>query len=289
MFLTVCERLQFPAEATQVLTDAQAVLEKLPALDTACTYFTTEDGQDPAELLTSMAQQTGIPSATVAMVCLVRAVPRLQALYEKHGISQEILWDTLIDLTCKLREHHALCGEWGTDAVAWYRRVFSAKIIKLGRMEFEPISYKWDTPYCGVVKGDPVMNLHVPSCGGLPPEAVLDSLKHAYRYFNRDGKPMTFVGGSWLLYPPLCEAVFGENSNLYKFYRCFDILEQYVDPANKNFWRIFNVRYSPEALDTAPADTTLRRNLLAWMKAGNDMGVGRGAFRFDGEKILRIQ
>ena len=56
MFLTVCERLQFPAEATQVLTDAQAVLEKLPALDTACTYFTTEDGQDPAELLTSMAQ-----------------------------------------------------------------------------------------------------------------------------------------------------------------------------------------------------------------------------------------
>lgn len=288
MFLTVCERLQFPAEAVQALTGAREALQDLPALDAACAHFTAEDGQDPSDLLASMAEATGIPQATVTMVCLVQAVPRLQALYEKKGISQEILWDTLIDLTCKLREHHDLNGDWGTDAVSWYRRLFAAKIIKLGRMEFEPIGYKWETPYCGVGKGSPVMNMHVPSCGSLPPEAVLDSLKQAYRYFGHDGEPMTFVGSSWLLYPPLCEAVFGENSNLYKFYRCFDILEQYPDPDNKNFWRIFNLRYTPDALEKAPADTTLRRNLLAWMKAGNDMGVGRGAFRFDGENILHM-
>lgn len=287
MFLTVCERLQFPAESVPVLTSALAALKELPALEEACAHF-TEDGRDPTALLASLAEATGIPQATVAMVCLVQAVPRLQKLYERKGIPQEILWDTLIDLTCKLREHHDLEGVWGTDAITWYRRVFTGKIIKLGRMEFEPITYKWETPYGDAVKDIPVMNLHVPSCGSLTPESVLDSLKRAYRYFGRDAEPMTFVAASWMMYPPMCEAVFGKNSNLYFFYRMFDIVEQYPDPANKNFWRIFNLHYTPEALETAPADTTLRRNLLAWMRAGNDMGIGRGAFRFDGENILHM-
>ena len=287
MFLTVCERLQFPDEAVQTLQSALEVLKAFPALEEACACF-TDGSQDPTPLLASMAAATGIHQGTVAMVCLVNAVPRLQKVYERLGISQEIMWDTLIDLKCKLIEHRNVEGHWGTDAIAWYRRVFTGKIIKLGRLEYEPITYKWETSYGDTVKEIPVINMHVPSCGSLPPESVLDSLKRAYRYFGTEGQPLTFVAASWMMYPPMCEAVFGKDSNLYFFYSCFDMLEQYADPANKNFWRIFNMHYSPTALNAAPADTTLRRNLLAWMKAGNDMGVGRGAFRFDGKNILHM-
>lgn len=288
MFLSVCERLDFPAPAVEALTQAYAVLKNDPALEQASHLFLTE-GSEPAAVLKALAETHGIPLATVTAVALICAVPGLFELYREKGIDEAICWDTLIDLRCKLIENHDVEGVWGTDPIAWYQRLFTAKILKLGRMEYEPYIYKWDTAYGPLCKGATVLNLHVPSCGSLPMEEVIDSLKLAYRFFGgKDGQPLCFVGTSWLLYPPMCEAVFGKEANLYKFYKCFDIVEHYPTPDNHHFWRIFNQHYTPEALASAPADTSLRRRLRDWMMAGNDMGIGRGAFLFDGEKLLHV-
>lgn len=287
MFLTTCERLQFPAPAVHALQDALAVLDR-ETLEQAGHMFLT--GDDPKPVLQALSERHGIPLATVTMVCLVLSVPKLQALYEEKGVDTAIMWDTLIDLTCKLREHFQVEGIWGSEAISWYQRLFTLRILKLGRLEYEPLGYKWDTAYGDVAKDCPVLNIHIPSCGSLPMEAVLDSLKQAYTFFGgKDGHALPFVCASWMLYPPMCEAVFPQGSNLHSFYRCFEIVEQYADPANKNFWRIFGIQYAPGVLETAPADTSLRRNLLSWMRQGDDMGIGRGAFLFDGEKILHIQ
>lgn len=285
MFLTICKKLQFPAEAAQVLTAAQNTLERETALAEASQLFLA--GSDPTALLQSLSEKHNIPFATVTATCLVQAVPGLLAQYRARGVDERVCWDTLIDLTCKLKEHHDVEGIWGTEAIVWYQRLFTMKILKLGRLEYEPIGYRWDTAYGSVAKDCPVLNIHIPSCGSLPTEQVIDSLKQAYAFFGGQGK-MPFVCASWMLYPPMCEAVFPKDSNLYAFYRCFDMAEQYADPSNKHFWRIFGVRYAPEVLATAPADTTLRRNLLAWMREGNHMGIGRGAFLFDGENILHV-
>lgn len=293
MFLTVCEKLQFPAEAVGVLQAALDTILADPAaaaaLSEAGDRFTTIGSADPAELLAPIAEKTGIPLATVTMVCLVQAVPKLLALSRDKGVDEAILWDTLIDLRCKLIENHDVEGIWGTAAIVWYQRVFTLRILKLGRLEYEPMYYRWDTPYGNVYKDQPVLNIHIPSCGSLPFDEVLDSLKQAYTFFGtKDGAPMPFICASWMLYPPMCEQVFPEGSNLDRFYRCFQTVEQYADPDNKHFWRIFGIYYSPEALEQAPADTTLRRNLLTWMLRGNDMGIGRSAFLFDGNQIIHV-
>lgn len=288
MFLTVCEKLQFPALAVQALTEAFAVLEQDTALAQGAQMFLTE-GADPTAVLTALAEQYGIPLSTVTAVALVQAVPGLLELYRARGIDESICWDTLIDLRCKLTEHHGVEGVWGTKAIGWYCRVFALKILKLGRLEYEPIAYRWDTAYGNVRKDCPVLNIHIPSCGSLPMEEVVDSLKRAYRFFGgKDGENMPFVCASWMLYPPMCEAVFPEGGNLMGFYRCFQIAEAYATPDNHHFWRIFGQHFDRAHLADAPADTSLRRNLRAWMLDGNDMGIGRGALLFNGEKILHV-
>ncbi len=288
MFSTVCEKLQFPAPAVQALTAAFAMLEQDAALAQSAQMFLTE-GADPTAVLTALAEQYGIPLSTVTAVALVQAAPGLLELYRTRDIDDSICWDTLIDLRCKLIENHDVEGVWGIAPISWYCRVFTLKILKLGRLEYEPIGYRWDTAYGDVRKDCPVLNIHIPSCGSLPMEEVVDSLKRAYRFFggkNRENMP--FVCASWMLYPPMCEAVFPEGGNLMGFYRCFQIAEAYATPDNHHFWRIFGQHFDRACLTDAPADTSLRRNLRAWMLDGNDMGIGRGAFLFNGEEILHV-
>lgn len=293
MFSQICQKLTFPAECTAALTAALSRLESdaghTEALRLAARSFLTWGSGDPLEQLTPVAQQTGLPIATLVAVTLVCAVPGLQKSYADRGIAESIMWDTLVDLTCKLREYHDLEGIWGVEPITWYQRLFTLRIIKLGRLEFEPIAYKWDTPYQGISKGDPVMNIHIPSCGSMPMEQVMEAFRLAHQFFKKDFPSgiIPIVAASWLLYPPICEGVLKKGSNLEQFYHLFDIVEQYADPDNKNFWRIFNIPYGPGALDKAPADTSLRRGILEFMRAGHDMGVGRAAFLFDGEKIIR--
>ena len=62
MFLTVCEKLQFPDEAVQTLQSALEVLKAFPALEEACACF-TDGSQDPTPLLASMAAATATTAA----------------------------------------------------------------------------------------------------------------------------------------------------------------------------------------------------------------------------------
>jgi len=292
MFHEISSRLRFPDDCAKVLHSAWESLRSshTDEIMQAGAYFLNWESGDPLPLLTRIAEESGIPAGTVMAITLLSSIEGLKQLYQQKGIAEDLMWDTLIDVTCKLQESYDLDGIWGTESVAWYQRLFSGRIIKLGRLEFEPIRYKWDTPYQGIHKGDPVLNIHIPSTGSMPMDQVMDSFKRAYAFFRKDfpGNVIPFVGASWLLYPPICEDVLKKGSNLEQFYRLFTIVEQYVDPENKNFWRIFNMHYAPDVLDKAPADTSLRKHILEFMKAGNDMGVGRGVLLFDGENILHI-
>ena len=292
MFSGLCSRLHFSQEMTAALLKGYHRIRADAAcaerMKLAAQAFTTEEGDNPELLMYKIAEQTGIHYATVVAITLIHGVALLKENYRKAGVPEEIMWDTLIDLRCKLQEMWDREGVWGVSVVSWYQRLFTLKIVKLGRLEFEPISYRWDTPYGEIQRGDPVVFIHIPSCGSISIEAVMDSLKRAYAFFkdrHRNGIP--FVCNSWLLYPPMYDAVFPKGSNLSRFYECFDIIEQQADKDNKDFWRIFKVFYSRDALQTAPADNTLRRNLLAFMRDGNNMGMGRGAFWFDGENIIK--
>lgn len=285
MFLNVCSRLNLEADCTQSLLDAYEMIRDHAGLTVACDSLMAGQEEACETAIAQIVADTDVCRRRATAVMLIVAVEQLKKAYADKGLPEELMWDTLVDVKCKLTETHDLTGVWGTGAIGWYIRVYGLRIIKLGRLEFEPIGYKWDTPYRGIQKGDPVMNMHIPSTGPMKIEDVLDSFKRAYRFYGYT-EPMPVAAASWLLYPPVCESVFKEGSNLKNFYDLFDVVEQYVDPSNHNFWRIFNMDYEPGVLDRVPLDTSLRRNLHAFMKPGRDMGVGRCMLLFDGEKVI---
>lgn len=289
ILLTAAKKLELEPDCTATFVDAQkkifADAAAYEALKNASICLMDAEEEACEAQLQTVVSATGIHRHTVIAVMLLNAIALLQHSYEEKGLRQELMWDTLIDLKCKFREDHDLSGVWGTGAVGWYIRLYGLKIIKLGRLEFEPIGYKWDTPYRGIQKGDPVMNMHIPSTGPMKIGDVLDSFKQAYKFYGYT-EPMPVAAASWLLYPPICEEVFKPGSNLKNFYDLFDVVEQYEDPANHNFWRIFNMEYEEGILDRVPTDNSLRRGLYEFMKPGRHMGVGRCMLLFDGEKVI---
>lgn len=255
------------------------------AMANACVCLMEGREADCEANLQQLASIAGLDRQVAFAAVLISAIPLLKQAYLDKGLSEALMWDTLVDVKCKLYENHDLTGIWGTGAVGWYIRLYGLKIIKLGRLEFEPIGYKWDTPYRGIQKGDPVMNMHIPSTGPMKIEDVLDSFKQAYKFYGYSS-PMPVAAASWLLYPPICDEVFKDGSNLKNFYDLFDVVEQYEDPENHNFWRIFNMDYEEGILDKVPTDNSLRRGLYEFMKPGRNMGIGRCMLLFDGEKVI---
>ena len=285
MFLDVCNRLALEPDCIRALQETYEKIRDHACLRIACDTLIAGQTEQCEEAVAKIVEDTGVIRSTAVAAMLIVAVPQLKQAYAEKGVPEELMWDTLVDLKCKLTEQHDLIGVWGTGSIGWYIRVYGLKIIKLGRLEFEPIGYKWDTPYRGIQKGDPVMNMHIPSTGPMKIEDVLDSFKQAYRFYGYT-EPMPVAAASWLLYPPVCEEVLKPGSNLKNFYELFDVVEQYEDPTNHNFWRIFNVHWEEGVLDKVPLDTSLRRDLHAFMKPGRDMGVGRCMLLFDGEKVI---
>lgn len=279
------KKLQLDADCVATFGAAEEKLLPEPEFQNAVVALLEYNEPECVAQLQALAEKTGIHKMTVNALALIHAIPLLQRLYEAKNVSLELMWDTMIDLKCKFVEEHDMSGIWGTGAMSWYMRVFTLRIIKLGRLEFEPIGYKWETPYRGIQKGDPVMNMHIPSTGPMLIEDVLDAFKRAYKFFGYT-ELMPVAAGSWLLYPPICEQVMKPGSNLRNFYELFDVVEAYEDPDNKNFWRIFNMDWAPGVLDKVPLDTSLRRNLHAFMKPGVNMGVGRCMLLFNGEKVI---
>ena len=285
------KKLELDKDCVATLAEAQKKLfadkDAYTALKAATVALMEGDEETLKTQIKAAAEKSGLSWLTAFAILLINAIPLLQKVYEDKGYSPELMWDTLIDIRCKLREEHDLSGVWGTGAIAWYIRIYRAAIIKLGRLEFEPIAYKWETPYRHIQKGDPVMNMHIPSTGPMLIEDVLDAFQRAYRFFGYK-EPMPVMAASWLLYPPVCQLVMKPGSNLRNFYELFDVVESYEDPDNKNFWRIFNMEWEEGVLDKVPLDTSLRKNLHAFMKPGVNMGVGRCMLLFDGEKVISL-
>ena len=293
MFTELAKRINFPDEAIAELKEKHELLMSRPELYAelynAMDEFFIIGDRTFIGTLDKIAEKAEIPNYTVHMIFLLLAARPLRYVYRQQGIAEEIYYDTLSDLACKLMECKKVHNVWGTFVGWWYPDMFRCKIIKLGRMEYERIGFPYDD-YKGILKkGDVVYNCHIPSSGPVTRESVIESLKCAYEFFKdelRDGILPVYCS-SWMIYPKHKE-IYGENSNLRKFYELFDIIDAVENQSNHNFWRIFNVDYSPETLDSAPEDTSLQRGFKAYIKQGNCMGTGKGVLLFDGEKIINL-
>lgn len=292
MIKELCEKIGFPEEAT---TELSVALNKLLAcpkcsalLKKAVDTMYLGEGNAFNDVLAEITEACGLHRYTVNMVFWLYSAIPLRYIYAQRGLPEEIYYDSMKDLRYKLKECRDVYGICGTF-VDWFKLFYLCKRFALGRLEYERQRFALDCYKDILKKGDTVINMHIPSSGKLVPEEVIESFKKAYVMFSdevREDGILVLHCDSWMLHTPMADAVYKDGSNMKAFYDMFDVIEVRNADSFSNFWRVFAMPNGTE-LDKVPTDTTLRRNVLSYMKNGGVFGNGRGIILFDGEKIVR--
>lgn len=240
-----------------------------------------ESSRPFGEILTKIREYSvtlDVHEYTLTMVLLIANAHICHQRYLDNGIDEQIFWDTIMDLKYKIQECKNVYHVWGIFVFEWYQIIFETKLFKLGRLEYHIIPLK---------NGEPIVNIHIPSCGSLKHNDVLESYKMARAFFgNTHGNMTAFTCGSYLLFPEYRKAVFPEGSNTYLFAEDFHMLRTTYTEEFGNAWRVFSKDYDGDTTKL-PADTSMQRAFIRYLNNGGKSGSGRGAFLFDGETIYK--
>lgn len=211
--------------------------------------------------------------------------------YNKQGISEDIFYNTMSDITCKTKECKAFKGVYGIFVPEWFKGFLELSRFGLGRLQYDLWEHREDTVLIDgfkVENGYKTLACHIPSGSPLTYEAVVDSFRKAYAFFAdrvKDGI-LLIECFSWLLFPKY-QQIFKECAkNTYSFARNFYIYETYPYEKFSDCWRIFNVDIDGCDIDSLPEDTRLQKGFKKYLQKNNEFGGGRGAVLFDGENIL---
>ena len=273
----IMEHIGFPQEAADTICDCTERVSENADFNALLDEFIAhpENIEDVLKRLKTLSAELGENEYTMNMCLLVGACPALRERYAEKGIDEEIFWKSIEDMHWKLLECKECEGVWGTFVPGWYRGFFDMTRFGLGRFQFEETGF--DADYyekCGVVlkRGDKVYNFHIPSAGPLTDEKRIDSYKQAYQFFGgKDGEPMAFVCGSWLLYDGHREFL-PENSNILRFMDDFDIIRSREREKFSDGWRVFG-RYSDGPVDDLPEEHLDKARIQAETSAGQAHGL----------------
>lgn len=133
----------------------------------------------------------------------------------------------------------------------------SREKIRLGFDAWEPF----------LMKGTPVLDLHIPAGGGMEVEAALDSFRRAKAFFARyfpDRRPAAIACQSWIFNPQLPE-ILPPAANLVRLQQRVHLCPLHSSPAD-GLWFIFFM--TPFDLATAPRETSLQRAVAGHLAAG---------------------
>lgn len=294
------KRLNFPAEAAEAfnalctrLDNNDAFAEKFDKIVYDYMYPVATDIDDAVKKLGALAAEYGENEYTLCEMFLLSNTEELLRRYKEKGIAEDIYWDTMDDLRCKLLECIECEEVPGTFVAGWDGGFFKLERFAYGRFQYEVTDYGSNetfTTKCGITlkKGDTLINFHIPSSGvPLTDEVRLDSLKRAYPHFKDlfGGGPVIFCCGSWLLYPKHREFL-PASSNILRFMDDFELISWAETEKFSNGWRVYG-KDSDLPLEDLPEKTSLQRAYKKWLCDGNKAGNGYGIIVFDGEKILR--
>lgn len=148
----------------------------------------------------------------------------LEAEYKKRGIGEDILLDTLYDIVRYTVIWSDLKGELYLGQLDWLKNHLSGTLFKLGRLQFNMGFSEHTIPAKNILKGDPVLEVHIPEDGPLTVDAVNASFAMAGEFFPEFFPDFSYeymTCHSWLLDPTLKELLKPE-SNILQFQGRFE-------------------------------------------------------------------
>ncbi|MBQ2942939.1 MAG: DUF5596 domain-containing protein [Clostridia bacterium] len=231
------------------------------------------------EILKQLSEEKNIHIYTVNLAFLLLAARPLRYIYKAKGISEDVYYNSVLDLSTKNDECKKVYGIVGTFVSDWMSLYYWFRIYGLGRLQYEPMAS--DIDYKDYVKkGDTVLNCHIPSTGPLTEELLTDSLKKAYDFFGYTG-PMPVRCASWLIHPGIATC-YKEGSNMKMFYDCFEIVFK-KDSGNCGYWRVFD-KLNFDEVKEEELKTSFQKSFYKYLKDGKSVGFGVGYFMYEPEK-----
>lgn len=178
--------------------------------------------------------------------------------FYRKGISDEVYFDTFSDIAIWAKKYRKKYGMCGLMEERWLALPMKGKIFRLGRLQFEPD------------EKEPVIHVHIPEGEGLYEEECDQAFARADAFFP--GLYRTYDCESWLLSPALSQML-DSGSNIIKFQKRFRILKTVYS------FRQAEERVFGEILENKsnyPEETSLQKELKAYVMMGKDPGIGYG-------------
>ena len=153
---------------------------------------------------------------------------KLSEKYSEAGIPEKILVDTMTDIVRWTDIWTDLKGELWLGETGWLSRHLSMKLFAIGRLQFCMAPAEHSIEEKGILKGDPIIEIHIPAAGPLRTEECLASIAAAKEFFAKyypDYNYKAFTCHSWLLDSTLKE-ILNADSNILKFAALFDVVSE---------------------------------------------------------------
>ena len=121
---------------------------------------------------------------------------------------------------------------------------------------------------CVLQRGDTVLDMHIPSGGGMLQEACAESFRDAAEFFRTrsPGRQIKAIASSSWIFSDQLEAALPPDANLVRLLRELYLVPVICKP-NDGLWFVF--LQSPFNPATAPRETSLQRAILDYLDNGN--------------------
>ena len=170
-----------------------------------------------------------------------------------------------------IAEHRRSYGRDGFDRYWWTVRQISARLFRIGELEYELAEDNG---------GKPVIGLHIPSDTKLESDRLNESLRRAdsfLRTYFPDWTEAPKTCESWLLSPVLKELL-PPSSWILRFQEAFDLLETHPEDNSALEWVFYVAQGQYRNLDVRklPESTSLQRKMKELLLRGGAPGSARG-------------
>ena len=203
----------------------------------------------------------------------------LKKQYEEKQIDNEILLDTLKDIVRWAITWSELKGCLYLGEIKWLGNHLGMTLFKLGRLQFNMAQIEEDMAKEGFLKGDKIIEVHIPSCGPLKKEECEKSIIAAKEFFKKyypDYNYKAFTCHSWLLDTSLNE-ILSKDSNIIQFQNMFDVTTE--DKSDEILRYVFKWDTTRDKLNKLECTSTLAQKVKQKIKDGFEFHESYGILK----------
>ena len=199
-----------------------------------------------------------------------------KAQYDTLGIPEIYFWDSMKDIAIWCDDYLTKYGVPGFKEWEWVGRSLRLEVIRIGRLQFEPIQLSQNVTLSGQTFGAglSILDVHIPAGEPLTPEAALKSMNRApefYKtYFNKEFSLLHCH--SWLLSPDLKELL-SAHSRIIQFQNLFTVYKTDNEERQAEE-RVFG--FLSDDPNKYPESTSLQKAVKKYMLDGNEVMMGAG-------------